>query len=124
MDADMVYAPSSTDYRRAVRATFLWAAVTPWIATCVALSVCAGRACVPGIRARWEQMSIWGVVSSFLASALGVWGWYVALRCIVLSVASVVRSRGYPERHWWFVRRAFRRLVCDRVRPAGCCGGP
>ena len=106
----MVYVPSSTDYRRAVRATLVWAVVTPWIATCVALPfVLAAPLFLAS--SPWEQISIGGLVASLLASALGVCGLYCAFRCIVLSVGSVVRLRGYPQRHWWFLRRAFQSMV-------------
>ncbi len=106
----MVYAPSGLDYRRAVRATFLWAAVTPWIATCVALPFVLAAPVFLAL-SPWDQVSIWGVGSSLLASALGLWGWYVGLRCIVRSVARVRCSPGYPDRHWWFLRREFRSLL-------------
>lgn len=110
MVADMVYAPSSPDYRRAIRATYLWAAVTPWIASCVALPFVLAAPVYLAFTP-WDQVSISGVVSSLLASALGVFGWCVALRCIVRSVARVRRSPGYPDRHWSFLRREFRSLM-------------
>src|ERR1700678_3586289 len=106
----MVSVPSSTDHRRAVRATLLWAVVTPWIATCAALPFVLA-APIFLASSPWEQISIWGLLASLLASALGVYCLYCALRCIVLSVASVVRSREYHERHWWFLRRAFQSMV-------------
>jgi len=109
-DTFMVSVPSSTEYRRALRSTLLWAVVTPWIATCVALPFVLA-APIFLASSPWEQISIWGLSASLLASALGVCGLYCALRCIVRSVGSVLRSRGYPERHWWFLRREFQTMV-------------
>jgi hypothetical protein len=106
----MVSVLSSTDYRRALRSTLLWAVVTPWIVTCVALPFVLA-APIFLTSSPWEHTSIWGLLASLLASALGVCGLYCALRCIVRSVGSVVWSQGYPERHWWFLRRAFQSMV-------------
>ena len=59
----------------------------------------------------WTRASIGPIASGLLGSALGGLLLYGVLRCIVLSFVRVCRSPGYPDRHWWFVRRAFRRVL-------------
>jgi hypothetical protein len=49
--------------------------------------------------------------AGLLGSAVGGLLLYYVLRCTLLSLASVWRTRGYPDRRWWFVRRTFRRIA-------------
>jgi hypothetical protein len=102
-------ANSSTDYRPAVVATFLWTGVSTAVAVIVGLPLLVlGLFSLVGCLGMKEPVG--PMASGLVCSVLGVLVLYAVMRSALLSVARVWRSPGYPERHWWFVRRAFRRI--------------
>jgi hypothetical protein len=106
----MAFVPSPAEYGAAVRASFVWAALTSSMAVTLALPlVLIG----PGLLAQslFMPVSVGEVACGLLLSSVGGLSLYCVLRCIVLSTAMVWRSPGYPARHWWFVRRAFRSIL-------------
>jgi hypothetical protein len=106
----MTIVPPPAGYGPAVRASLLWAAGTSMLAVALAL--------VPLLSGSWllaqslmMPLSVGEVAAGLLLSSLGGLFLYGILRCVVLCTAAVWRSPGYPERHWWFVRRAFRSML-------------
>jgi hypothetical protein len=101
---------SHTDYGPAVCGTFLWAGASAFIAVVLGLPLLILGPSVL-VACPWTFASIGQIASGLLGSALGGLLLYAVLRSAFLSCARVLRSPGYPDRHWWFVRRAFRRVV-------------
>jgi hypothetical protein len=101
---------SHANYQRVVCATFLWAGASAFMAFVVGVPLLILGPSVL-VACPWVPASIGPIASGLFASALGGLLLYGALRCTALSLAGVCRSPGYPERHWWFTRRAFRRIV-------------
>lgn len=105
----MASASLSAGYGPAVRVTILWAAITSIWALVLALPfgflglglVVEGLIVTGSIGEAGSGVLVSILVGLFLRGVLGSIG---------RSVARVWKSPGYPERHWWFVRRAFRGL--------------
>jgi hypothetical protein len=88
----------------------LWAGASAFIAVVLGLPLLILGPSVL-LACPWTFASIGPIASGLLGSALGGLLLYAVLRSAFLSCARVLRSPGYPDRHWWFVRRAFRRVV-------------
>ena len=101
---------SHANYGRVVCATFVWAGASAFMALVLGVPLLILGPCVL-VACPWVPASIGPIASGLLASALGGLLLYGAVRCTVLAAARVCRSPGYPERHWWFARRAFRGIV-------------
>ena len=101
---------SHADYGPAVCGTFLWAGASAFIAVVLGLPLLILGPSVL-MACPWTSASIGPIASGLFGSALGGLLLYGVLRSTFLSCARVLRSPGYPDRHWWFVRRSFRRVV-------------
>jgi hypothetical protein len=100
----------NTDYGAVVRGTVLWAGVSAFIVVNLGLPLLILGPFVL-IECPWTIASIGPIASGLFASALGALLLYSVLRCNLLSIARVWRSPGYPARHWWLVRRTYRRMA-------------
>jgi hypothetical protein len=105
---------SHSDYGAVIYATFLWAGVSAVVATVISLFLLMlGLDALFALPWTWDSTG--SIASGLFCLALGGLLLYGVTRCTVLSVARVCRSPGYPERHWWFVRRSFRSMFCTEL---------
>lgn len=106
----MASVASPEGYGATVRATVVWAVATALGAVALTLPFVVGGLALlaQGVK---TPVSVGEAAVGLVLAALGGWGLYGAARCAALSAVRVWKSPGYPERHWWFVRRAFRWLL-------------
>ena len=106
----MDHVDSGKDYGPAVVATCLWAGMSGLMAVVAGLPL-LGLGLFSLAGCLWMSEPIELMASGLVCLILGGLLLYAVMRTTWLSVAQVWRSPGYPDRHWWFVRRAFRRIL-------------
>jgi hypothetical protein len=101
---------TQADYGPVICATAVWAGASAFVATVVGVPLWFLGVFV--LRTSpWNLDSLAPIASGVACVAAGGVLIYGVFRCVALSCISVLRSPGYPERHWWLARRAFQRVV-------------